>query len=151
MWIRKSEEEIHLVLQARDRRRQNLWKPVATAVALTTIALLLYSVGLRFLSQGIIIVSSGPVEFGIGIIGTGMVLFLILSVFFVYHQRRHGGLFDHSGVLLCRDCKQPRRSNENLRCRCGGSLEELDHFDWVSEAEADDVRDYKMSAAEPGG
>jgi len=149
MWIRKSEDEIRLALEERDRRRRNLGRPLAWATALTVMIGILYSFGLPF-TQGIIIVSSSRTEFGATTtILTGIVVFVGLFVSLARQQRRGTGLFQDNSGLLCGECKQPSHANQYMRCSCGGRLESLDHFDWVSEADrADaDVRDQE----EPSG
>jgi len=148
MWIRKSEEEIRLALEVRDLRRKNLWRPLVWATALTVMIGILYSFGLP-LTQGIIIVSSSRTEFGATTIITGIVVFVGLFVSLARQQRRGAGLFQDNSGLLCGECEQPSHANQYMRCSCGGRLEPLDRFDWVSEAErADaDIRDQE----EPSG
>src|SRR5215471_14703872 len=147
MWIRKSEEEIRLALEEHDRRRRNLWRPLAWATASTTIFGVLYSFGLRAWTQGVIIVSSSRTDFGTTIL-IASVVFVVLFVSLARQQQRGTGLSEDSG-LLCGECKQPSHANQYMRCSCGGRLEPLNRFDWVSEAErADaDVRDQE----EPSG
>ena len=138
MWIRKSEQEIRTVLAARDLRRKAVWRPLSLATGVTAVAVLLYSFGLRACSQGVVIVSSARTEFGLRTVLVGASLFVFLFCLSMYNQRRGRGLFEDD-ALLCRKCKQPCHTNQDLRCACGGRLEPLDYFDWASDAEITDA------------
>jgi hypothetical protein len=68
-----------------------------------------------------------------------MALFLISLAVAIHRQRRGGGLFRDNDVLLCDQCTQPSRANNEMRCACGGLLEDFDHYDWVPEGEIANV------------
>ena len=138
MWIRKSEEDIRLVLENKERRRKDLLRPLAAATAMAAISTLLYRAGVWSLFQGVIVISPAPAEFGITTMIAGTGLFVIIFAIAVYQQRKNGGLFQGETWLLCVDCKQPCRPNRAFRCSCGGQLEPFELFDWASDAKAPD-------------
>src|SRR5262245_46949450 len=140
MWIRKSEHGIQMVLEARDRRCKDLGRPLAWATALTLTIGVLYFIGFRAWSQNVIIISSAPPPLSAATLITGLLLFVCVFSVSVYQQRR-GALFGDS-VFLCRECKEPNSANEKMRCACGGSLEPLEYFDWVSESETAGAADH---------
>jgi hypothetical protein len=139
MWVRKSESEIRAVLEATSRRRTSLLRPLTSAAALTAIATLLYSLGIRGCSQAFMIVSAPPTEFGTSRLVTIGILFLAFFGLSVYYQRRRGGLFAGDGAVLCRECKEPSSANREMRCDCAGRLEPFDYFEWSSEAHPNDT------------
>jgi hypothetical protein len=111
MWIRKSEQDIRLTLEARDRRRRNLWRPLAWAAASTVTVGIFYSFGLRAWTQGVIIVSSSRTEFDATTVLIGIVVFAGLFVYLARQQRRGTSLSEDSG-LLCGECQQPSHANQ---------------------------------------
>jgi hypothetical protein len=123
MWVRKSEAAIQQSIETLNRRRKKLWPSLAMATTLNAVIIILYSLGIR---------STAPAKLGFRTAIMALILFLFFFVLSIYTQRRDGGLFANSS-LLCKECKEPCRSNQELRCNCGGHLEPFDYFDCIPE------------------
>jgi len=134
MWLRKSEGEIQAYLDQQEANKKNLLRPFLFALALTAIALVIYSLGYRggSLRAGIVLMSD-PGSIGIGTLFSGLFLFAFFFAIARYNQRRRSTLFFSSDSLLCRECKQPSDANPSLMCPCGGKLESFAYFNWIED------------------
>jgi hypothetical protein len=142
MWMRKSDEEIRAHLERQEAKRKSVLRPFLFALALTAVAMILYSAGYRggWLRGGMLLVS-GPGGFDPKMLFTAAFLFSLFFAVAVYNQRRHGSASPAAGdVLLCRECRQPSHADASGACGCGGELEPFAFFNWVEGEE-------RMSAA----
>ena len=130
MWVRKSEAEIKDYLDRQEARRKSLLRPFLFALALTVVALTLYSLGYRggSLRSGLVVVSD-PVDFAAGIILPAVFLFGFFFVIALYRTRRKRA-YSASDYLLCANCKEPSSANPSAVCQCGGTLEPFAFFEW---------------------
>jgi hypothetical protein len=137
MWVRKSEAAIQQSIETLNRRRKKLWPSLAMATTLTAVIVILYSLGIR---------STAPAKFGLRTVIMALILFLFFFALSIYTQKRDGGLFANSS-LLCKECKEPCRSNQELRCHCGGNLEPFDYFHWIPEEIDTDANETELKAS----
>src|SRR5204863_2783266 len=108
-------------------------RPFLFALALTVVALILYSLGYRggWLRGGLIVLSDAS-DLALGILLPGLFLFGFFFVFAVYRTRRKLP-YSASDNLLCAECKQPSSGNPAAVCECGGTLEPFAFFSWIQD------------------
>lgn len=133
MWTRKSDEEIRVYLERQEAKRKSFLRPFLFALALTAVAMTLYSVGYRggWFRGGMLLVSS-PEGFNSKMLFTAAFFFSLFFALAVYHSRRRGAASHAAGdVLLCRECRQPSHADDTGACGCGGKLEPFAFFNWI--------------------
>ena len=135
MWTRKSDLVIQEILVKERRMRSSLLRPLGSAVILSTICLVLYSLGLRACASGVVVLSNTPARFDVRFVIVSALTFLILFGIAVYRQRLHGGLFAGGRIMMCVACKESQHAQGSMRCLCGGALEPFDNFDWISDTD----------------
>ncbi len=133
MWIKKTDEEIQDVLRIEFESRKKLTKPLLIGAIFSVIFAVIYSIGFRGGARGFYFFSSPTNIFSqksllIGIFGFALFFFIAL-----YLQRKGSSMLSTDNIFLCSKCKEPKHTNLQKLCGCGGVLEPFSFYDWEEE------------------
>lgn len=135
MWIRKSQESIAADLAER-ARPPRLLTALAIAAAATLGLGLLYALGVRGYSRGVLVLDSA--ESSQKALGRHPWILLIpfAVIFWLVYRRRKSpaSLVGSNTTLLCTRCFEPHAPHES-QCPCGGELEPIVFWEWVEDEE----------------